>query len=47
MDEENVQIIQKDGSPEYAVIPIEDYRHLAAVLGVEPDDLCIQTGDET
>ena len=32
MDEENVQIIQKDGSPEYAVIPIEDYRRMVASL---------------
>ena len=32
MDEENVQIIQKDGSPEYAVTPIEDYRRMVVSL---------------
>ena len=32
MNEENVQIIQKDGRPEYAVIPIEDYRRMVASL---------------
>ena len=26
---------------------LDIYRRLAAVLGVEPDDLCIRTGDET
>ena len=32
MNEENVQIILKDGRPEYAVIPIEDYRRMIASL---------------
>ena len=32
MNEENVQIILKDGRPEYAVIPIEDYRRMVASL---------------
>ena len=33
MNEENVQIILKDGHPEYAVIPIQDYRRMVASLG--------------
>lgn len=32
MNEENVQIILKDGQPEYAVVPIEDYRRMVASL---------------
>lgn len=32
MNERNVQIIEKDGQPEYAVLPIEDYRRLVASL---------------
>lgn len=32
MNEENVQIILKDGRSEYAVIPIEDYRRMIASL---------------
>ena len=32
MNEENVQIILKDGRPEYAVVPIEDYRRMVASL---------------
>lgn len=32
MNEGNVQIILKDGHPEYAVIPIEDYRRMVASL---------------
>ena len=26
MNEQDVQIIEKDGEPEYAVVPIEEYR---------------------
>ena len=32
MNEENVRIILKDGRPEYAVVPIEDYRRMVASL---------------
>ena len=32
MNEENVQIILKDGRPEYLVVPIEDYRRMIASL---------------
>ncbi len=32
MNEGNVQIILKDGHPEYAVVPIEDYRRMVASL---------------
>lgn len=32
MNERNVQIIEKDGQPEYAVLPIEEYRRLVASL---------------
>ena len=32
MNEENVQIILKDGRPEYAIVPIEDYRRMVASL---------------
>ena len=28
LNERNVQIIEKDGQPEYAVLPIEEYRRL-------------------
>ena len=32
MNEQNVQIIEKDGEPEYAVVPIEEYRRMVAAL---------------
>lgn len=32
MNERNVQIIEKDGRPEYAVLPIEDYHRMIATL---------------
>ena len=32
MNEKNVQIIEKDGRPEYAVLPFEDYRRLIDLL---------------
>ena len=32
MNEQQVQIIVKDGAPEYAVIPIDAYRRMAAAL---------------
>ena len=42
MNEENVQIILKDGHPEYAVIPIEDYRRMVASLGDIADVAAIE-----
>ena len=32
MNERNVQIIEKDGRPEYAVLPIDDYHRMIATL---------------
>lgn len=32
MNERNVQIIEKDGRPEYAILPIEDCRRMVALL---------------
>ena len=32
MNGRSVQIIEKDGEPEYAVVPIEDYRRMVAAL---------------
>ncbi len=32
MNEQDVQIIEKDGEPEYAVVPIEEYRRMVAAL---------------
>ena len=32
MNEQNVQIIEKDGQPEYAVLPFDDYRRLIDLL---------------
>ena len=32
MNERDVQIIEKDGVPEYAVLPIEEYRRMVASL---------------
>lgn len=32
MTERRVQAIEKDGEPEYAVVPIEQYRRMAAAL---------------
>jgi len=32
MSEQDVQIIEKDGAPEYAVVPIETYRRMVAAL---------------
>lgn len=32
MNERNVQIIEKDGRPEYAVLPIDDYHRMVATL---------------
>lgn len=32
MNRQAVQIIEKDGEPEYAVLPMEDYRRMVAAL---------------
>lgn len=32
MNEQDVQIIEKDGKPEYVVVPIEAYRRMVAAL---------------
>ena len=32
MNEQDVQIVEKDGEPEYAVVPIEAYRRMVATL---------------
>ncbi len=32
MNDRNVQIIEKDGRPEYAVLPIDDYHRMVALL---------------
>ena len=37
MNEQNVQIIEKDGQPEYAVLPFEDYRRLIDLLDDNAD----------
>ena len=37
MNEKNVQIIEKDGRPEYAVLPFEDYRRLIDLLDDNAD----------
>ena len=41
MNEPDVQIIKKDGKPEYAVIPIESYRQMAAALEDAADSVAI------
>lgn len=42
MNEQNVQIIEKDGKPEYAVVPIEDYRRMATALEDVADSMAIE-----
>ena len=41
MNERHVQIIVKDGEPEYAVIPIDAYRRMAATLEDANDSAAI------
>ena len=41
MNEEHVQIIVKDGRPEYAVVPIDAYRRMAAALEDADDSAAI------
>lgn len=42
MNEQDVQIIEKDGEPEYAVVPIEEYRRMVAVLEDAADSAAIE-----
>ena len=37
MNKKNVQIIEKDGRPEYAVLPFEDYRRMIDLLDDNSD----------
>ena len=41
MSEQDVQIIEKDGVPEYAVVPIETYRGMIAALEDAADAVAI------
>ena len=42
MNEQDVQIIEKDGKPEYAVVPIEAYRRMADALEDAADSAAIE-----
>ena len=42
MNEQDVQIIAKDGKPEYVVVPIEAYRRMAAALEDAADCAAIE-----
>ena len=42
MNEQDVQIIEKDGEPEYAVVPIEEYRRMVAALEDAADSAAIE-----
>lgn len=42
MNEQDVQIIEKDGEPEYAVVPIEEYRRMVAALEDTADSAAIE-----
>ena len=42
MNEQDVQIIGKDGEPEYAVVPIEEYRRVVAALEDAADSASIE-----
>ena len=42
MNEQDVQIIEKDGEPEYAVVPIEKYRRMVAALEDAADSAAIE-----
>ena len=42
MNKRDVQIIEKDGEPEYAVVPIEEYRRMVAVLEDAADSAAIE-----
>ena len=42
MNEQDVQIIEKNGEPEYAVVPIEEYRRMVAALEDAADSAAIE-----
>ena len=42
MTEQDVQIIEKDGKPEYVVVPIEAYRRMVAALEDAADSAAIE-----
>ena len=42
MSEQDVQIIEKDGAPEYAVVPIETYRRMVAAPEEAADAAAIE-----
>jgi len=42
MNEQDVQIIEKDGEPEYAVVPIEAHRRMVAALEDAADAAAIE-----
>lgn len=42
MSEQGVQIIEKDGEPEYAVVPIAEYRRMVAALEDAADSAAIE-----
>ncbi len=42
MNEQDVQIIEKDGEPEYAIVPIEKYRRMIAALEDATDSAAIK-----
>ena len=42
MSEQDVQIIEKDGAPEYAVVPIETYRRMVAALEDAADAAAVE-----
>ena len=44
MNEQDVQIIEKDGKPEYVVVPIEAYRRMVAALEDAADSTRLSSG---
>ena len=42
MNDRGVQIIEKDGRPEYAVVPIDEYRRMVASLEESADRAAIE-----
>ena len=42
MNDRGVQIIEKDGRPEYAVVPIDEYRRMVASLEESEDRAAIE-----
>lgn len=42
MNDRSVQIIEKDGRPEYAVVPIDEYRRMVASLEESADRAAIE-----